>query len=381
MTFRKVEREVLYQAVWAQPMIKVASEFGISSVVLKSICRKMEIPTPGSGYWRRREHGHNTKPPVLRKLSPQGVAFVHVTGKRESRAKLPLPEGIPDIDVIRRQLDEQSQVKEHVLTARLRTSLNAGKIDERQVIRPRAKRASFIAVSKGTAERAVDMLNALLVSLETTGQHARIDTTKVPVLRIRVEDEELGLSVTEKVSRKRHLSTKEEREIKRPWQIPRYDYSPSGLLTVELHGSVPYRTCMTWSDGKVKRLENRTAEIIQGALVAAKAQIQRRIDDEQARIARAESERRWREVEERRRHDVQRAKHLEELAAGWQKACQIRAFIVEVEARQRDFQDIDVQGYGVSEWIALAKTYADETDPLLNMAFWDINQQTPIWEI
>ena len=58
---RTVQRQVLYNQVWAQSMTKVAPEYGISNVALAKICKKFNIPYPWRGYWRRKEPGKAVK--------------------------------------------------------------------------------------------------------------------------------------------------------------------------------------------------------------------------------------------------------------------------------------------------------------------------------
>ena len=50
---RKLERVSLYQQVWSQPMSRLAPTYGISDVMLKKICRQLDIPTPPRGYWAK----------------------------------------------------------------------------------------------------------------------------------------------------------------------------------------------------------------------------------------------------------------------------------------------------------------------------------------
>jgi hypothetical protein len=50
-------REALYAEVWETPMVKVASKYGISVVALGKVCRKLQIPLPGRGYWTKKEFG------------------------------------------------------------------------------------------------------------------------------------------------------------------------------------------------------------------------------------------------------------------------------------------------------------------------------------
>ena len=49
----KIDRNSLYNQVWRQSMSKLAPTYGISDVMLKKICRQMDIPTPPRGYWAK----------------------------------------------------------------------------------------------------------------------------------------------------------------------------------------------------------------------------------------------------------------------------------------------------------------------------------------
>ena len=49
------DRDSLYEEVWTTPLLKLAKTYGISDVGLKKICRKLSIPTPGLGYWAKKE--------------------------------------------------------------------------------------------------------------------------------------------------------------------------------------------------------------------------------------------------------------------------------------------------------------------------------------
>src|ERR1700693_4273543 len=50
-------REELYTQIWDQPLIKLAAKYGISAVMLGKVCRKLQIPRPGRGYWAKKEFG------------------------------------------------------------------------------------------------------------------------------------------------------------------------------------------------------------------------------------------------------------------------------------------------------------------------------------
>src|SRR5437763_355918 len=58
-------REELYKRIWSKPTVSLAEELGISDVALGKICRRMAVPKPPIGYWRKIETGHKTEVPPL----------------------------------------------------------------------------------------------------------------------------------------------------------------------------------------------------------------------------------------------------------------------------------------------------------------------------
>lgn len=60
-----VSREKLYKEVWAEPMLKVAARYGVSSSFLARVCRRMNVPCPPRGYWARKTAGLASKAPPL----------------------------------------------------------------------------------------------------------------------------------------------------------------------------------------------------------------------------------------------------------------------------------------------------------------------------
>jgi integrase len=46
-------RAELYNEVWSEPVRTVAKRYGVSDVMLAKMCRKLEVPRPGRGYWAK----------------------------------------------------------------------------------------------------------------------------------------------------------------------------------------------------------------------------------------------------------------------------------------------------------------------------------------
>jgi hypothetical protein len=58
-------RVELYNEVWDQPLVKLSRKYGISDVRLGKVCRKLQIPHPGRGYWAKRKAGKPVGQPPL----------------------------------------------------------------------------------------------------------------------------------------------------------------------------------------------------------------------------------------------------------------------------------------------------------------------------
>lgn len=82
----EVSRQSLYEQVWSKPMTKLARDYGISDVALAKICRKLDVPYPWRGYWRRIETGKAAKQlPLPQNNDPrQQKAFIYRTIRPET---------------------------------------------------------------------------------------------------------------------------------------------------------------------------------------------------------------------------------------------------------------------------------------------------------
>ena len=58
-------RKKLYAKIWSKPVSHLSKELGISSHQLYKVCKKLSIPTPGSGYWAKLRHNKKVDKPEL----------------------------------------------------------------------------------------------------------------------------------------------------------------------------------------------------------------------------------------------------------------------------------------------------------------------------
>ena len=77
-----MSREKLYELVWSKPLTSVAADFGVSSVAIKKVCRRQQVPTPPRGYWAKIEAGARVSPIPLSEYIPPP----HVPTAAERRA-------------------------------------------------------------------------------------------------------------------------------------------------------------------------------------------------------------------------------------------------------------------------------------------------------
>lgn len=63
-------REALYALVWAEPMLKVAIRFGVSSSYMARVCTLLHVPRPERGHWAKLAVGKASRPPALPDVRP-----------------------------------------------------------------------------------------------------------------------------------------------------------------------------------------------------------------------------------------------------------------------------------------------------------------------
>lgn len=62
---QKIERERLFEDVWATPMTVLCRRYALSYAGLRKLCAQMGIPIPQRGYWARVAAGHVIEKPAL----------------------------------------------------------------------------------------------------------------------------------------------------------------------------------------------------------------------------------------------------------------------------------------------------------------------------
>jgi hypothetical protein len=358
-------REELYNRVWATPMRKLATEFGLSDVGLAKICKNHKIPRPFRGYWAKVENGKAAKRWPLRPVDDESLAVVRV---RHVEKPVQTPQIViahdPEIAAL---ISAESLPENHIevasdlrgadpLVAATRESLAKQEPDEYGRI---SRRYDFptscfeVAVSKANVHRALLLLHTLVRALKGRGHvlTAGTDSKKAP--RFTVLERAFSISVWEPSKRTPRELTKAEKEERARWSwssIRDYEYVPTGSLELHLDRDT-YWSKAKLGDTKRQPLENRLNEFVIAMLRVVDKE---RVEAEKAHLAAIEKESAECVREERLRTAVPR----------WENAQRIKDYItaVRAEAIQRVGEIDDASEIG--QWLRWAEQYFDAVDPL-----------------
>jgi hypothetical protein len=369
---KTVNRDELYDQIWRQPVSRLAPKYGISDVGLKKVCRKLKIPTPPPGYWTRIRHGYKVKPKPLPKLNYAELSSYTIQIKANNKEQ---EIGKEASDLVKREIQRpkkitvpQRLINPHPLVSQTRDVLAKATPDEYGALRPWRNKYLNIRISRDSLTRALKIMDALIKAFESRGFQVWNETNKLPNTYVQIFGEKLEISLAEKFSRIDHVPTEKEKKQKEKHPslsyYPRWDYTPTGKLSLSMDVWCTHGIRKNWSDGFTRKVESMLNDFIIGAIKVAGIKKQWRLERE-AEERKWQEEQRKREEEARQREaEEQRLRDLEDQAELWAKSNQLREYIRTVEkaatAKQcsRQFQE------KAEKWLAWARRHADQLDPL-----------------
>jgi hypothetical protein len=156
-----VTRQELYRQVWETPMMQLAEQYGVSANWLATICRRLNVPYPNRGYWRKKETGKKVYVKTLPKNS----------GKFPEQARInpTNPDAEPDPGTVERLARHQT-VKE--LSRQLSVSIPAKIADIHPLLLQELNRQPKFApphIPSPAEKRLYRVLHALFTLLEPHG--------------------------------------------------------------------------------------------------------------------------------------------------------------------------------------------------------------------
>jgi hypothetical protein len=339
MTDRYIlDRDKLYEEVWAEPMTKVSKRYQISDVALAKIFQKLDIPVPERGYWARVAHGQKPKQAPLPERSkdiPQ-QSEVHPVPPPQWKESIQAASleaiHIPD-----------TLASPHPLTTKLRKSLEKQKPDSYRRVSS-SREDIDVQVGLESVPRLLRIVDAFVKASEERG-YKFIFRERDRGLSILIDGQAVRFSFSES-SRRTSLPPKD------TYAAP--EYTPTGKLTFKILEYIRGVNEPSWSDKVNSPLENRLAEILHALKQAALALRER--EEERAREAKLAEER----AEDRRKAEIQHKKLSQDLA-DWSNAETLRRFVQRLEAEIE--KDSVHKPEFAERWIDWVKSQAESLDP------------------
>lgn len=270
-----VTREELYEQVWTTPLLRLAVQYGVSNVALGKTCRRLNIPTPGRGYWARLAAGEKLKRPPLPKASPQ-QAWVRL--ERDPNAKpVEVKTLAPDVAV------PKTLENAHVVVRKLAALLAKSPLDQHHCLTV----GGCLTVTVDAHKRALLVLDGFCKALEARAHVVELVPTDLKGHRLvaSVNGELVPFSVSERLERTEHKRTDAEQERAAKGHIagiPKYDYWPGGRLRIDVLESRLARAM--WSDTDTRPLDGLLGQAIIGIEAAAEDRRRLKQEAEQRRL-------------------------------------------------------------------------------------------------
>jgi len=363
-------REELYVEIWEKPLVKVAAKYNISAVALGKVCRKLQIPLPGRGHWTKKEFGKPVEQtplptainlPVVRKMKE---AYTRARGNAE--AVEAIDENDPELIRIAAVRKTEVSVNEktilHKTVSQTRQVLKQASVDLRGIlIRPRSALTLDVRVSKKMLDRAIRLMNAFVVKIESEGMPVVPENTRQECenFHANVFGQKVGFGIVERAIQK---NKREDKSYS--WTRVVYDYEPSGLL--EFHvGGYSYYGGKTWRDGKTRKLENLLSEFVAELMLEGR---RRRIAAEERQREALEKRRKEEELEDLAKLIKEEERKVHELNSWvnqWGRAKRMRRFISALERKWKS-EGIDLSPESPKgQRISWMKEQADRLDPMI----------------
>jgi hypothetical protein len=160
-------REKLYEEVWAEPMTKVAARYNVSSSFLARVCKRLNVPRPERGYWAQLVVGKAPPKPDLPEVRP-GDELEWSRDGEPRRVPRALPKPPEEVTQSARHL-RRIRPARHDLLVGAREHFEAARESDSGYLRPTKRRLVDVFATKGTLDRALDVVNTLFLALEDRG--------------------------------------------------------------------------------------------------------------------------------------------------------------------------------------------------------------------
>ena len=359
---RKLTREDLYQMVWDRPTVQVAAELGFSDVMIGKICKRMDVPKPPLGYWRKKETGKNVKRSPLPKATDRTVDSVFLNRTVNATEDV-IPREI--LNLIAKEDLPENQVRIHSSLENAHPLVQRAQLYFEEVDRfqndaielPPGEGYLDISVSASLVNRALRIADGLIKALEDRGYEVVVSNNQWwgEATRVGKEGEEIELSLYEQMNKVRRELTDEERK-KPPYLIvDSLKTHSTGKLSIKIRSN--RFSYQLWRDKSEQPLEDRLNEVIVGVIFMLEPLVF-------AKRGRVEEEKRRLETIRKAKEENAKIEKLENDAARWATSNNIRGYLRVYRAKLIEIHGSLTDGSDEARWLEWAERYVEKIDPL-----------------
>jgi hypothetical protein len=349
-----LKRKELYDLIWSTPMTSLAKKYLISDSGLRKICKKYEIPLPKAGHWEKLRAGKE-------------VEIIELPTDYKGENEITLTLRSEGDNSIKGQLSPEEELRDEIENDSRINLIVPDKLTNPHKLVAETKHAHFnnenrfsknftgylrsplsISATKLLYGRALRIMDTFIKAMEKRGHLFQLKNESARVI---IFGEEFEIAIREKNKRIPKPKTNSS------WQ--EYDYIPSGILVFSLR--ISYHN-IEWTDGK-NPLENQLSKIIAKLEIKGAEERDRHLRWEKEREIKEEQDRIKRAKEQEIEQELNRFKQLKQKANRWQEACQIRAYLTDIETKATKEQSLTED---LTNWLTWARKKLDWYDPTIS---------------
>lgn len=351
-------------------MLKVAEEYGVSSVALGKTCRKLSVPVPGRGHWAKLAHGHPgteklqlpklEKVPMIYRCPPEQKP--RGNGDQSDQEFAAIARLLDSGELRPSTRDPTSSLHPLVRTtaSRLRALCRKSKSG---ILEPHGPGGLDVKVSEATFDRALQVMEMVIGVLERLGHTVTVSGENHTLASI--EGEHVRFSIEEPVQR---IVTSKARV---PNPTDRWDYDetvthePGGKLVLSILAYTwgKFKQRKRWSDGKIQKVESLVGDFVAGLLRTAVSLRRQKEQREREEVARRRQEEERASLWELVQAEEKKLEQLNGWADDWERAGRMRRFIEAYAEQSRSWPPAEQAKRKV--WIKWASQQADRIDPFV----------------
>ncbi len=355
-------RQELYEQVWSEPIVHLSKFYNLSDVGLSKICKKMDIPVPGRGYWEKKHHGHDAERTPLPPFKGPGNGTIRIIIREknddiddEFQDRIVF-EGLPENHV---SVKKSSLKNPHRLVERTEACLSKTKPDDKGLLYTYEKDCLDLVVSPQNLDRALKIYDTLIKVCEVRGYAISVlNSQRGAKTIVNVLGENLEIGVRERYTEK--TSDKSQRRSS-VYQLR--EYGPSGSLSLLIKNAWHAKQ-KSWNDGRCQIIEDCLNDFLEGMVHAAGSEKAIREKREREERERREKIRLYEEAKKEQEEEQAKVKKLGQEAKDWIEAQRIRSYIMAIKEKAVSNGDEIHPDSDLGRRLTWANQQADRLDPL-----------------